>query len=142
MAFQPIPKEKWLQMSQEEKDWATLEFKKDIEKRRTILLYLSRIAAIVLILVMAGIWYTNLTRVQVYSNLITEHGPDAWCYMCGQESLKKCECSYDYSTYSVENATAFAENMAHYNIQQCKPIYTASETMMNSSMIYWGNLTN
>lgn len=118
--FKPIPKVEWEKMSDDEKNWANLEFQKDKAKARHTLLMFTRGVAILLILFVFYLWYGQLAHVQEISEYRRLYGNDFGCYLCGKENLRQCECTYnvDYwkANFDREN---YSEYLGEYNIQEC-----------------------
>lgn len=124
-SFKKITKEEWLKLSQEEKDYLTFEFNKSVEKRKRIILYTTRISAIFCILALFYIGYAQVLASQTYGKIHDQYGKDAYCYLCGMESLRKCDCIYWQVGYTPDNLTDYKKRVGEYNVQQCKGIGVA-----------------
>jgi hypothetical protein len=127
MAFQKIPKEQWFKMSQEERDYHTLEFHKHSEKRRYTLLWGTRIIAIFFILGLFYMGYSQMIQAQTYDAKLREYGSYGYCALCGEYNLKKCECVYATTNNAgmrIEiNLTQKGLELAQYNAGECKSFY-------------------
>ena len=127
MVFKKIPKEKWLSLSKEEKEFYTLEFNKSIEKRKRISLLATRTIAIIFIVVLVFMGFVQLKAIKNYDEIIDKYGSMGHCYLCGTQAMKKCECqyykTYDYGNIQMElpNYTKIKEELSQYNIESCKP---------------------
>lgn len=55
---------------------------------------LSRILAFLLIIAIVWVGFIQLTYVKDVNKIKENYGPYGYCYMCGQETLKQCECQY------------------------------------------------
>ena len=75
--MQKIPKEEWLKLSQEERDYITLRFNESIEKRKRIALYVTRGIAIVCVLALFFIGYAQLQASITYGAVKDKYGEDA-----------------------------------------------------------------
>jgi hypothetical protein len=125
MAFQKIPKEEWLKLSQEERDYITLQFNQSIEKRKRTALIVTRGIAIFCVFALFFIGYSQLEASRSYGAIKEKYGNNAYCYLCGLENLKKCECVYtttkDFGNIEVikPNLTKLSLELAENNIQKC-----------------------
>jgi len=127
MTFQKIPKEQWLKLSQEEKNYYTLEFQKSVEKRQRITIFITRAIAIFCIFALFWIGYVQLQAVRNYEVAVDKYGVEGYCYLCGELAFKRCECEYykemDYGNIRMPepNYTQISNELANYNVQGCKP---------------------
>lgn len=126
MAFKKIPKEEWFKMSQEERDYYTLEFNQSVENRRRLTLIVTRVLALLFIGVLFYIGFVQFQSAQIYDAKIKQYGPYAYCALCGEYNFKQCECQYattvDYGNFRKEiNYSQIQENLIRYNSQECKP---------------------
>jgi hypothetical protein len=121
--MEKISKEEWLKLSQEERDYITLRFNETIEKRKRVALYVTRGIAIVCVLALFFIGYAQLQASISYGAVKDKYGKDAYCYLCGVESLRKCECIYWELGYRPDNMTDYQERLGEYNIQACKGLH-------------------
>lgn len=117
MTFQKIPKEQWLKLSKEEKDYYTLEFNKDVEKRKRKTIIVTRGIALLCIFAMFWIGYVQLQAVNNYNEAIDKYGSNGYCYLCGEYAGKKCECQYFSIGYVVPDN--YSTITAEYNAKQC-----------------------
>lgn len=118
--FKKVTKEEWLSLSQEERDYLTFEFNKSVESRKKIILYLTRGAAIFCIMALFYIGYAQVLAANNYGKIHDQYGKDAYCYLCGVESLRQCDCIYWENDFKPDNLTAYKISVGEYNIQQCQ----------------------
>lgn len=123
--MEKIPKEQWFKMSQEERDHLTFEFNKSVEQRKKWTIIITRAIAILCVLALLFIGVIQWRALEEYGKIKDQYGQDAFCYLCGLEELKKCECQY----YSVRdglvptNKTEVGLALAEYNTQSCKGMH-------------------
>jgi hypothetical protein len=117
--FKKVSKEEWFKMSQTERDYLTLQFNKSVESRKKTILWVTRGAAILCILALFYIGYAQLKAAENYGKIHDKYGKDAYCYLCGVESLRKCECVYWQLGYRPDNMTDYQKRMGEYNIKSC-----------------------
>lgn len=120
MSFVKVSKEEWLKLSQEERDYLTLEFNKSVEKRKRIVFAITRGIAVFCVLALLFIGYAQIEASRSYGQIKEKYGKDAYCYLCGVESLRKCECIYWTHGYRPDNMTDYQERLGEYNTQVCK----------------------
>ena len=126
MAFTKISKEEWLKLSQEERDYLTLEFNKSVEKRKRNILYLTRGAAILCIFALFYIGYAQVRAVENIGSIYDKYGENANCYLCGYQELRKCECIYWEKGYTPDNMTDYKERLGIFNTQACKGFHVVN----------------
>ena len=121
MAFKKIPKERWDKMSYSDQSFYRLEFDNSVEKRIKNTVIVTRILALFLIVVLFFIGYAQLQAVNNYGKIKDRYGEQAYCYLCGLETMKKCECQYisDINDYLLEDLKLYKETLAEYNSQIC-----------------------
>jgi hypothetical protein len=136
--FKKIPKEEWLKLSKEEQDYYTFEFQKSVEKRKRNTLIVTRGAAILCILALFFIGFSQYMSLEQYGKIKNQYGSMAYCYMCGLENLKKCDCQYLPRLASGGlNRTAYGLEMASWNSKSCQdysPMEEAREWERNLSL--------
>jgi hypothetical protein len=135
MKIQKIPKEEWLKLSQEERDYITLRFNDSIEKRKRIALFVTRGIAIFCVFALFFIGYAQLEASRSYGAIKDQYGKDAYCYLCGVESLRKCECIYWSQGTRPENMTEYKLNLGNYNTQVCKGMHVEQGNMPDKNFI-------
>jgi hypothetical protein len=122
MGFKKISKSEWDALSQEDKDYFNLEFNKSVENRKRLTLIVTRTIAIVCIFVLFWIGFVQFRAVENYNSIIDRYGSNGYCYLCGQTTLKSCECQYFTSEFVLENRDIF-ENYsivtAQHNTKDC-----------------------
>ncbi|MCK9430214.1 MAG: hypothetical protein M0R17_09445 [Candidatus Omnitrophica bacterium] len=134
MSFKKVSKEEWLKLSQEEKDYLTFEFNKSVEKRKKLTIILTRSLALICIFVLFWIGFVQFKAVNNYNEIIDEYGSDGYCYLCGEYSLKKCECQYFESSFIINNPNLFenySTNLANYNTQKCSSLKVNDNEVIN-----------
>lgn len=118
-------KEEWFNLSPEQQIYYRMIFEKEKLFWKKITIISSRILSIFLICVIAWFGYIQLVYVAEVNEIKTEYGKDAYCYLCGLETVKKCDCVYltpnqmeFYKTSQID----IREEMAKYNAQICSGI--------------------
>jgi hypothetical protein len=121
MGFKRIPKEEWDNMTYQEQNYWRLEFDKSIAKRLKSTIIITRILALLLIGVLFFIGFAQLKAVNDYNQIKDKYGSQAYCYLCGLENYKKCECQYfsDYNDKILEDLESYSLQLAEYNIKNC-----------------------
>lgn len=92
------------------------------EKFRRFAVISSRIIALLLILGIVWIGFVQIHYVQEVNKIKAQYGNMGYCYLCGQENLRKCECQYasDISQQmGFVNLSQLSKDTATYNIQPC-----------------------
>jgi hypothetical protein len=125
MTFKKFSKEEWFKLTQYEKDFHTLEFKESVENRIKYTVILTRIIALILIACLLFFGFIQIKAINNYGAIKEQYGKNAFCYLCGLESYRKCECQYisriegknDQLLNDLKNLSL---NLAEYNIQPCK----------------------
>lgn len=124
--FQKFSKEQWSHLTNEEKDFHTKRFHESVEKRKKFTIVSTRMLALLCIGVLFFIGYIQLEAIKNYNSIIDEYGTNGFCYLCGQYSLKQCECQYyveyDYGNFKMPepNFTKMSKELAEYNVQTCE----------------------
>jgi hypothetical protein len=124
MVEKKFSKEDWFKLSPEEREFYTLEFNKAVEKRQKQTIIATRIIALLLVLFLFFYGFILLKSANEYNNLKEQYGSEAFCYMCGLESLKKCECQYisgydGLNDYILTNLENYSLKLAEYNSKKC-----------------------
>lgn len=91
------------------------------EKFRRKLLIASRLIAVLLILALFWIGYAQVSYCKEVRKIMNENGELGYCYMCGKESLRKCECQYNHALTNVDY-DILSNTTAHYNIRKCNDL--------------------
>ena len=63
-----------------------------------------------------------MKQVKEYGQIKDKYGEQAFCYLCGKETLKKCECQYQTNMYDYDDymlSDDYALQLAEYNSQEC-----------------------
>lgn len=100
-------------------DILTLE---DKERFRRRLLIASRVIAVLLILAIIWIGYVQMTYAKDIARIKEQYGSLGYCYLCGLENYRLCECQYKYELEVINgeiNYTDVGLKAAEHNIQQC-----------------------
>jgi hypothetical protein len=100
-------------------DILTLENK---EKFRRKLLVGSRILALLLILAIVWVGYVQMTYANEVRQIKEQYGSLGYCYMCGLETYRKCDCQYIPDVQNILNPTNYSKlslEMAQHNILEC-----------------------
>ena len=64
------------------------------EKFRRRLLVVSRLIAVVLILTIIWIGFIQIKYAKEVNEIRGMYGSLGYCYMCGKEAFRKCDCQY------------------------------------------------
>lgn len=115
-----ISKDEWLKLTIDEKEHLQLEFSKSQANKKYFYVISSRVLALFLILAIVWVGFVQIAYVQDIREIQGKYGTDAWCYLCGKESLKECECTY-LTTYEMRNINLTQKRLelAEHNIQEC-----------------------
>jgi len=122
--FEKIKKEDWLKLTKEEQDYYTLKFRDSQEKTHKLFLYVTRGIAILCILSLFYIGYTQMKVVTSDTAIREQYGSLGYCYLCGLETFRTCSCQYHEfydatNTYKPINLTEVALKTANKNIEPC-----------------------
>lgn len=123
MGLKKIPKKVWLGFSEDEKRYHELEYKKAFERNKRFTVISTRVIALICIFALFFIGFAMLQNAKEYGQIKDKYGPRAFCYMCGLESKKKCECEEYSSVYGYDKEHKLSENysveLAEYNSRVC-----------------------
>lgn len=119
MAFQKIPKEEWLKLSKEEQDYFNLEFNKSVEKRRIITIAITRGIAVGLVIVLFFIGFVQLKVANSANQVIDKYGANGYCYLCGQYTLRMCQCLSFTPDAQPKDMNNYSLELAQYNTRAC-----------------------
>lgn len=111
------------------------------EKFRRRLLLLTRLLAFFLICAIIWIGYIQIIYSKEVNLIKNKYGSLGYCYMCGLETLRKCECQYrpDIQIRASDiNYTELAETTALNNIKNCEEKSTAP--LINLSGVNWSDI--
>lgn len=86
------------------------------------LLIFSRLLALFLILAIIYIGYIQYKYAAEITEIRNNMGSLGYCYLCGLEAARKCECQYFNEVLNAEERERIREQTAEYNIQTCQPI--------------------
>lgn len=123
MSLKKIPKEKWMKFSEEEKRFYELEYKKAFEKSRKFTIVSTRIIALLCVFALFFIGFAMLQQVKEYGKIKDQYGSQAFCYLCGLETHKKCECEYYSTVYGYDDYKLTEEyflELAEHNSEKCE----------------------
>ena len=117
-----IPKKVWMNFSEEEKRYHELEYKKEFEKNRRLMIISTRAIALICIFALFFIGFAMLQSVKEYGQIKDEYGSQAFCYLCGLETKKSCECVeystlYGYDDYKLTDE--YLLELAESNTARC-----------------------
>ena len=117
--FEKISKEEWIKLSKEEQDYFTLQFNKSIELRRKKTIFITRGIALLCVL---GLFFIGIVQIVTYNDnqkVMEKYGTNGYCYLCGEYSLKKCDCSYFSAGFIPQDMKNYTNQLAEYNSNQC-----------------------
>jgi hypothetical protein len=90
------------------------------EKFRRKISIASRAIAILLICSIVFIGFVQIRYSKEVLSIKDKYGSLGYCYLCGKESLRKCECQYiPQLQQATTNITIIAEQTAENNILPC-----------------------
>jgi hypothetical protein len=93
------------------------------EKFRRGLLISSRVIGVLLILAIFWVGFIQIKYVQEVNEIRAEYGSLGYCYMCGLETGRSCECNYvpmiEASNQNFDKE-AWLENIAFANTVICE----------------------
>jgi len=142
MVEKKFSKEQWFKLSKEEREFHTFEFKKAVERRQKLTIISTRSIAILLIAFLFFYGFILLKSANEYNSYKELYGNNAFCYLCGLESLKKCECQYvsNIDTLNREQILAEQDNLsimlAEYNVNRCKLLQMQGDNYEIARFIY------
>lgn len=93
------------------------------EKFRRFLLVSSRIVAFILVLAIFFIGFVQINYVKEVNEIKGEYGSNGYCYLCGLETGKSCNCNYLPQLVLMDKSfdgEAYLENIAIMNVEQCE----------------------
>lgn len=98
------------------------------EKFRRKMIWVSKLVAVGLVLSIFWFGWVNYIHAKNINSILTQYGSLGYCYMCGKEAFKRCECQYNEAVYSKVNLTQVSSDLAIYNSQVCGMKDLASHT--------------
>jgi len=121
MTFKKIPKEVWDKMNFNDQNYWKLEFERSVEDRTRQTVIATRIIAVALVVCLFFIGVAQMRGISDYNQVKDTYGPGAYCYLCGLENYKKCECQYfsDINDVLLQDLDAYALSLAEYNAEKC-----------------------
>lgn len=122
MSLSKIPKKVWNKFSEDEKRYHELEYKKAFEKNRIFTVKSTRVIAVICVLALFFIGFTQLLAVKEYGQIKDKYGSQAFCYLCGLETHKSCGCEYQSRMYEEDDYKLTEEyylQLAEHNSQRC-----------------------
>ena len=135
MAFEKISREEWLKLTKEEQEGLRLEFDKSVESRRRVIAFTTRAIALLCVLALFYIGYVQLEQAKGFSKIMEEKGNLGYCYLCGKEAMRQCDCVYPELNYDKEK---LSNDLAEYNIDKCPTKITPFSQQLDIKLI---NLT-
>ncbi len=109
-------------MSSENKEIPEILTRVNQEKFRRRTVIVSRAIAVLLILAIVWIGYVQFKYANEVNEIKGKYGPLGYCYYCGLETYRKCECQYIREIDVSEGRIDFdklSQDSADYNIQDC-----------------------
>lgn len=118
-----IPKSVWMNFSEDEKRFHELEYKKAFERNKRFTIISTRAVALLCIFALFFIGFAMLNQVKEYGQIKDQYGDDAFCYLCGLQSMKSCECVYTSTMYNYDDfmlTEEFRLQLAEGNTKTCQ----------------------
>lgn len=140
MGLKKIPKEVWMKFSEEEKRFHELKYKKAFERNKRLTVISTRVVALICIFALFFIGFAMLQLVKEYGQIKDQYGDQAFCYLCGLETHKQCECVYQSGIYDYDDFKLdenYSLYLADYNSQVCQ----RSKVVGSQGNAFEGNLT-
>ncbi|MDD4110171.1 MAG: hypothetical protein PHS54_01305 [Clostridia bacterium] len=112
-----------MNFSEDEKRFYELEYKKAFEKNKRFTVVSTRAIALLCVFALFFIGFAMMNAVKEYGQIKDQYGDQAFCYLCGLESNKKCECQYQSTMYSHDDfmlTEEYSLQLAEYNAGECK----------------------
>ena len=125
MSLKKIPLEKWKKFSEDEKRFHELEYKKSFERNKMFTIVSTRVVALLCVGALFFIGFVMLGAVKEYGQIKDQYGPEAFCYLCGLETHKSCECIYTSRIYEFDDHKREEEyftQIAEENAMKCDPL--------------------
>jgi len=63
--------------------------------------------------------WINYSYAKDINNIMTEYGDNAYCYLCGLESMKQCTCMYSNVPLNAEELNDLKTTLALNNAKKC-----------------------
>lgn len=147
MVEKKFSKEEWFKLTPQEREFHTLEFNKAVEKRQKTTIIVTRTIALLLVMFLFFYGFILLKSANEYNKIKEEYGKDGFCYMCGLESLKKCECQYisgyvGQNDYILENLENYSIKLAEYNGKKCSSLVVQDGNYEYAKMLEEFNLSS
>jgi len=112
-----------MNFSEDEKRFYELEYKKAFERNKKLTVVSTRAIALLCVFALFFIGFAMMNAVKEYGQIKDQYGDQAFCYLCGLETNKKCECQYQSAMYSHDDfmlTEEYSLELADYNSQECK----------------------
>lgn len=122
MSLQKIPKEQWMKFTEDEKRFHELEYKKAFEKNRRLMIISTRAIALICVFALLFLGFALLQNAKEYGQIKDKYGSQAFCYLCGLETHKSCECVYYSTVYGYDNyklTDDYILQLAESNTDRC-----------------------
>jgi hypothetical protein len=116
--LEKIKKEDWDKLSKSDQDYLTFEFNKEVEKRRVLGLYVTRIIALACVCALVWVGFVQYFALQSYNGVIADYGALGYCYLCGEQTLKQCSCQYNFGLQDID-LVLLSNITAHNNAAPC-----------------------
>jgi hypothetical protein len=95
------------------------------EKFRRFLLISSRVIALLLVFAIFFIGFVQINYVKEVNQIKAEYGSNGYCYLCGIETGKSCNCNYLPELVLMNenfDIKVHLDNIATMNVEKCENI--------------------
>ena len=123
MSLKKIPKKAWMKLTEDQKRYHELEYKKAFERNKRLTIISTRVIATICVFALFFVGYAMLNATKEVGMIKDQYGPQAYCYLCGLETKKECSCVYTSRMLNSDDYKAreeYALELAEGNAAECK----------------------
>jgi hypothetical protein len=122
MGLKKIPKKVWMKLTEDQKRYYELEYNKAFERNKRFTIISTRVIAVICVLALFFVGFAMINATKEIGIIKDKYGPQAYCYLCGLETLKSCECEYVSTMYDKEDYKLeknYSLELAEANTKRC-----------------------